>query len=238
MVCSKKFTFITHYNYGLPASQPSVRSMYEEVVVTFLRKEVLYMTHNQIAWQNALETVRSNLAREQETRRHNLIGEQETGRHNVRVEDETHRHNTATERVSILDLNEKVRHNVRSEHLNERDINERIRHNRVAEYWNSLDTRERSRHNRMQESLNTQELSERRRDNIFRNEMEVSAHNERVRDNRVRAKNMARSNAISAFQAREQRRSNRARERLRASEMMWNAGAGLVKIATTAGLFA
>lgn len=100
------------------------------------------MTANQIAYQNLLETSRSNLARETETNRANLAQEalrlqdlQEQARHNVVYEQETHRANVAREtethranRASEVETNrsnlakelEANRHNVAQENLTHR----------------------------------------------------------------------------------------------------------------------
>lgn len=100
------------------------------------------MTANQIAYQNLLETSRSNLARETETNRanlaqealklqdlqeqarHNIVYEHETNRANVARETETHRANRAAEietnRSNLARELEANRHNVAQESLTQR----------------------------------------------------------------------------------------------------------------------
>jgi hypothetical protein len=73
------------------------------------------MTTNQIAWINAQETRRSNLAKESETHRANIVAEAEN-----------FRSHTANEAQKRDELRETVRSN------KEREL-ENIRHNRVSE---------------------------------------------------------------------------------------------------------
>lgn len=95
------------------------------------------MTHNQIAWQNLLETMRSNLAREKEDFRSHQASETENRRHNFAWEGETRRHNVQNEQNSLLQLDELRRHNMRNESLSHFMQREVERHNRRVEL-NSL----------------------------------------------------------------------------------------------------
>lgn len=97
----------------------------------------MIMTHNQIAWQNLLETMRSNLAREQEESRSHQASEIENRRHNFAWEGESRRHNVQNEQHSLLQLDELRRHNMRNESLSRFMQREVERHNRRVEL-NSL----------------------------------------------------------------------------------------------------
>ena len=213
------------------------------------------MTHNQIAWFNAIESARSNRARESETHRSNLFYEGETKRSNLARETETNRSNLAKE----FETN---RHNRESEGISLLDFNERARHNRVSENNDALRTREISRANRAQEYLNRQNLlltdqRERAR------QREVELQNQRVnalrqqeisnyRDNsllqgRLRVAEMnlknrisSRSYAVDKYNAytrrrelNEKRRSNRARETLDALSGATKMASSVVSAATT-----
>lgn len=114
------------------------------------------MTANQIAYQNMLENVRSNQAREQEQNRTNVANEdlrlqelREAQRHNTTTESETNRSNLAkeleTNRHNVATENETARHNVVTEQ-------ETGRHNRVAENTANAVAYETARHNQTTEA--------------------------------------------------------------------------------------
>lgn len=102
------------------------------------------MTSNQIAWQNAMESRRSNLAREAETNRSNVARETETNRHNLADEGETHRHNVVGEQETAL-------HNRNTEGLTMGQLVEANRHNTVTERIQSREADNRKEANRIQE---------------------------------------------------------------------------------------
>lgn len=79
------------------------------------------MTKNQIAYQNLLETGRSNRAREFETNRNNVATETETNRANVARERETNRANQAQERLTAERNAEQARGNRAQEDLKRRE---------------------------------------------------------------------------------------------------------------------
>lgn len=95
------------------------------------------MTSNQIAYQQHLETVRSNVSRETETNRSNLAKEAETHRSNVANESENIRyHNLTTEetkRSNLAKEAETKRHNLFGESLESNKLEETKRANRVNE---------------------------------------------------------------------------------------------------------
>ncbi len=114
------------------------------------------MTRNQIAWFEAKEAKRHNVATETETQRMNTIVATETNRHNVaseglqheanvinqqhyeRMDAETNRHNVATER-------ETERHNQQTE--------------RVDLWFKTATTQEQARHNRATEAQTESSLN-------------------------------------------------------------------------------
>lgn len=91
------------------------------------------MTANQIAYQNMLETRRSNLAKEAETNRSNVAREKETYRSNVAKEVETNRHNIDNERLGWANLDESTRSHKVQEQLGWANLSE------TARYHNQLD---------------------------------------------------------------------------------------------------
>lgn len=194
------------------------------------------MTHNQIAWFNAVESARSNRAREnethrsnsfyeQETKRSNLARETETNRSNLAKEFETARHNKQTEGISLLDFNERARHNRVSE-INDAQRNREVaRANRMQEYLNRqnmllTDQRERARQreyelqNQRANALRQQELSNYRDNSLLQGRLRVAEMNLR---NRLASK----ENAVNKYNAYTRRRElneikrhNRAKESL------------------------
>lgn len=127
------------------------------------------MTHNQIAYFQAQETQRSNLATEKETNRANLARENEINRNNRAVEAETNRHNLATEyetsRNNRAQLLEGSRHNYATEN-NAAMANAINQSHYVRQDYNQyLGVQETGRHNRHSEYIGTGQLSESRRSN-------------------------------------------------------------------------
>jgi hypothetical protein len=122
------------------------------------------MTANQIAWQNMLESRRSNRAREAETNRANLATEGETKRANLAKEGETNRHNLATEGIAILGHQETVRsnkvkeketnrHNLATEKVAAGTLTENVRHNKATEGIAAGTLTETVRHNKANEQV-------------------------------------------------------------------------------------
>lgn len=213
------------------------------------------MTHNQIAWFNAIESARSNRARESEThrsnlsnesenRRSNLAREAETNRSNLAKEFETNRHNRETEGISLLDFNERARHNRVSE-INDAQRNQEIsRANRAQEYLTRhnillMDQRERARqrelelHNKRMDALRQQEVSNYRDNSVLQARLRVAEMNMK---NRIARRDNA-VNRYNAFTRRgelnEIRRHNRARETLDRLSGATNLARLLVNSATT-----
>lgn len=88
------------------------------------------MTQNQIAYLQAIETNRANVAKEQETKRNNLAALEETVRSHRADEQERNRYNTLylaeltrsnreKEAYNLLNLQEQQRHNIASENLSD-----------------------------------------------------------------------------------------------------------------------
>lgn len=194
------------------------------------------MTHNQIAWFNAVEGARANRAKESEThrsnrfhedetRRSNLARETETNRSNLAKEFETNRHNKETEGISLLDVNERVRHNRVSE-INDAQRNfEVARANRAQEYLTRhnillTDQRERARQreyelqNQRANALRQQELSNYKDNSLLQGRLRVAEMNLK---NRLARKEYA-VNKYNAYTRRreidELKRHNRAKESL------------------------
>lgn len=99
------------------------------------------MTRNQIAYQQNLETQRSNLANEslrykelQETGRHNVVTEAESERSNRARENETNRHNVQSEMLGMTQALEAQRHNIASEGISLSQVAETRRSNQAREY--------------------------------------------------------------------------------------------------------
>lgn len=149
------------------------------------------MTQMQIAWQNMLETVRSNRAREEENYRSNRAREDETYRHNSVWEAENARHNVAVEGFSQRSLEEQRRHNTVSESQEWR----RISDNAVNAYRNyrleQARLAETKRWNQYQQTWNAQmlgqqkaELAERVRSNDLNFTVRTNELAEKVRSNK------------------------------------------------------
>lgn len=119
------------------------------------------MTSNQIAYNQHLETKRSNLAREAETHRSNVVNEIETQRANRAREGENYRHNTVTEGISLGTLLEGVRSNKARE-------SENVRKNNMDYAINYARNQETERHNRQSESLESQKNSITREGNYLK----------------------------------------------------------------------
>lgn len=211
------------------------------------------MTHNQIAWFNAIESARSNRAKESEThrsnlfyegetRRSNLARETETNRANLAKEFETNRHNREAEGISLLDFNERARHNRVSENNDALRNREVARANRVQEYLNKqnillADQRERARQreyelqNRRANALRRQELSNYRDNSLLQGRLRAA---ELSMKNRIAGRNYA-VDKYNAYTRRgelnERRRSNRARETLDALSTAATMTSSIVKAA-------
>lgn len=182
------------------------------------------MTANQIAYQNMLENVRSNQAREQEQNRTNVANEdlrlqelREAQRHNVTTETETNRSNLAKElennRHNVATESETARHNVVTEQ-------EAGRHNRVTENTANTVARETERHNRAAESTANTVARETARHNKT-TEVETKRHN--VANENQAANEMAWNNDSKAKDRQNQRaianaNNNAAMHRLRYQE--------------------
>lgn len=109
------------------------------------------MTSNQIAYQEHLENVRSNMTRERETERDNRAKLAETNRSNLVKEKETQRSNLANEAENVRwhkeTSAETKRHNLFGEQLSQSQFEETKRANRVQEA-------EKERSNRANEASN------------------------------------------------------------------------------------
>lgn len=119
------------------------------------------MTANQLKYWENKETVRANLAREQENTRHNRVAEAVTANQLV----ETKRHNKVTEQQSGQKINYDYA-------LGQSTLAENKRHNQATEATNLLNVsasyanvaerakerQEQTRHNKMQEAIDIQNV--------------------------------------------------------------------------------
>lgn len=195
------------------------------------------MTHNMIAWQNAIETARANRARETEQSRHNLVEEKETARSNAMRESESRRHNRADEGVSLLEVNERVRNNARLYDMERIRQAEQTRHNKVAEYWNSYGAREISRSNVAREELARRDQAVRAAENLREYQLRRRSTDVKTKDSDAYRRDLRVRQVISAYQARTQRLQQRAQEHLgRVNAATSILGSGLKVAGTLASL--
>jgi hypothetical protein len=203
------------------------------------------MTQMQIAWQNAMESIRSNHAKELENYRHNKAYEDEVFRHNTVSEGELGRHNRQMEGISLMEVDELKRRNLSLEGLQRREQEERARHNAAVERQNMFDSRERSRHNAMMERINIKQLVNERERMWREYDTRLSEIKERSRSNRARERLERANTRVRAYNALEGHRSNVAKEKIANKESgnkIWtntvNAISGAVRaVASVAGFF-
>lgn len=161
------------------------------------------MTRNQIAWFEANEHARANLAAEEETRRANFARESEQARHNLELEDQG--------RKALVETN---RSNQAQEELKRQDLAVRDKYNRAQLALSYKQFAEVERSNRARERVAFQNAAleklkaiESQRHNYATESVARMEHFRQLQRDRQQ-------NALAYRNYREVRRSNRAREAL------------------------